>query len=46
MTASAAAFAGTLATRIQLAPRHDPEFKGIVERGNGYLSVRCFSTST
>ena len=38
-TAAAAAFAGTLATRIVLAPRHDPEFKGIVERGNGYLET-------
>jgi transposase len=38
-TPAAAAFAGTLATRIVLAPRHDPEFKGIVERGNGYLET-------
>lgn len=38
-TAAAAAFAGTLAARIVLAPRHDPEFKGIVERGNGYLET-------
>ena len=39
VTTPAAAFAGTLATRILLAPRHDPEFKGIVERGNGYLET-------
>ncbi|WP_145982859.1 IS21 family transposase [Pseudonocardia sp. EC080625-04] len=39
VTAPAAAFAGTLATRIRLAPRHDPEFKGVVERGNGYLET-------
>ena len=39
VTAPAAAFAGTLATRIRLAPKHDPEFKGIVERGNGYLET-------
>lgn len=35
----AAAFAGTLATRIQLAPPRDPEFKGRVERANGYLET-------
>lgn len=35
----AAAFAGTLATRIQLAPPRDPEFKGMVERANGYLET-------
>jgi len=35
----AAAFAGTLATRIQLAPPRDPEFKGLVERANGYLET-------
>lgn len=35
----AAAFAGTLATRIRLAPPRDPEFKGIVERANGYLET-------
>lgn len=37
VTASAAAFAGTLATRIVLAPPRDPEFKGMVERHNGYF---------
>ncbi|WP_042425507.1 IS21 family transposase [Streptacidiphilus anmyonensis] len=39
LTAPAAAFAGTLATRIQLAPPRDPEFKGMVERSNGYLET-------
>lgn len=39
VTAPAAAFAGTLATRIVLAPPRDPEFKGIVERANGYLET-------
>lgn len=35
----AAGFAGTLATRIQLAPPRDPEFKGLVERVNGFLET-------
>jgi hypothetical protein len=35
----AAAFAGTLATQIRLAPPRDPEFKGMVERNNGYLET-------
>jgi hypothetical protein len=35
----AAGFAGTLATRIRLAPPRDPEFKGMVERNNGYLET-------
>ncbi|WP_019972081.1 IS21 family transposase [Mycobacterium sp. 141] len=35
----ATAFAGTLATRIQLAPPRDPEYKGMVERANGYLET-------
>lgn len=39
VTAVAAAFAGTLATRIQLAPPRDPEYKGMVERANGYLET-------
>jgi transposase len=39
VSAPAAAFAGTLATRIQLAPPRDPEFKGIVERNNGYFET-------
>lgn len=34
LTVPAAAFAGTLATRIRLAPPRDPEFKGMVERNN------------
>jgi transposase len=38
-TVPAAAFAGTLATRIRLAPPRDPEFKGLVERTNGYLET-------
>lgn len=39
VTTSAAAFAGTLATRIQLAPPRDPECKGMVERADGYLET-------
>ena len=39
VSASAAAFAGTLATRILLAPPRDPEFKGLVERVNGFLET-------
>ncbi|MFY1652755.1 IS21 family transposase [Solwaraspora sp. WMMB762] len=39
VSAPAAAFAGTLATRIRLAPRRDPEFKGMVERTNGFLET-------
>lgn len=39
LSAPAAAFAGTLATRIRLAPPRDPEFKGLVERTNGYLET-------
>ena len=35
----AAAFAGTLATRIILAPPRDPEYKGMVERHNGFLET-------
>ena len=35
----AAAFAGTLGTRIVLAPPRDPETKGMVERTNGYLET-------
>lgn len=35
----AAAFAGTLATKIVLAPPRDPEFKGMVERNNGFLET-------
>lgn len=39
VNAPVAAFAGTLATCIQLAPPRDPEFKGIVERANGFLET-------
>jgi hypothetical protein len=39
VSASAAAFAGTLATRIRLAPPRDPEFKGMVERNNGFFET-------
>jgi transposase len=39
VSAPAAAFAGTLATQIKLAPPRDPEFKGMVERTNGYLET-------
>jgi transposase len=39
LSAAAAAFAGTLATTIVLAPPRDPEFKGMVERHNGYLET-------
>jgi transposase len=35
----AAAFAGTLATKILLAPPRDPEFKGMVERNNQFLET-------
>ena len=39
VTVLAAAFAGTLATRILLAPPRDAEFKGMVERNNGFLET-------
>jgi transposase len=39
LSADAAAFAGTLATRVVLARPRDPEFKGMVERHNGYLET-------
>lgn len=39
VTTPAVAFAGTLATQIMLAPPRDPEFKGLVERANGYLET-------
>src|SRR5262245_22019264 len=35
----AAAFAGTLASQIRLAPPRDAEFKGLVERNNGFLET-------
>ena len=39
VTQAAAAFAGTLATRVVLAPPRDPEFKGMTERNNGFLET-------
>jgi transposase len=39
VTTPAAGFAGTLATQIKLAPPRDPEYKGMVERHNGYLET-------
>jgi hypothetical protein len=39
LTAEAAAFAGTLGVRIKLAPARDPEFKGLVERRNGFFET-------
>ncbi|WP_261576466.1 IS21-like element ISFsp3 family transposase [Frankia gtarii] len=39
VSAPAAGFAGTLATQIRLAPPRDPEYKGIVERANGYFET-------
>jgi hypothetical protein len=39
VSAPAAAFAGTLATRFRLAPPRDLEFKGMVERNNGYFET-------
>ncbi|MBB1034466.1 transposase family protein [Dietzia sp. CQ4] len=37
-TIGAVAFAGTLSSKLVIAPPRDPEFKGMVERHNGYLS--------
>jgi transposase len=39
VTQAAAAFAGTLATRVVLAPPRDPEFKGMTERNNGFFET-------
>jgi transposase len=39
VSAPAMAFAGTLATQIRLAPPRDAEFKGMVERNNGFLET-------
>lgn len=39
VTAPVAAFAGTLGTTIRLAPPRDPEYKGMVERNNGFLET-------
>lgn len=38
-TASAAMFAGTLATRIRVLPARDPESKGITERNNEFFET-------
>lgn len=51
VTVAAASFAGTLATRIVLAPPRDPEFKGMVERNNrffetSFLPGRSFASPT
>ena len=39
LTVEAASFAGTLGVKIDLAPARDPEFKGMVERRNGYFET-------
>lgn len=39
VSAPAAAFAGTLATKIRLAPPRDAEFKGMAGRNNGFLET-------
>ncbi len=39
LTVPAATFAGTLGVRIKLAPPRDPEFKGLVERRNGFFET-------
>lgn len=39
LTVPAASFAGTLGVRIKLAPPRDPEFKGLVERRNGFFET-------
>lgn len=39
VTQAAAAFAGTLATRVVLAPARDPEFKGMTERNNQFFET-------
>jgi hypothetical protein len=51
VTVPAVAFAGTLATRIRVAPPRDPEFKGLVERNNGFFETsflpgRSFTSPT
>ena len=48
-TTLAAGFFGTLATGLKIAPARDPEFKGVVERANGFLETsflpgRCFTS--
>lgn len=39
LTADAHAFRGTLAAKIHICDPGDPEAKGLVERGNGYLET-------
>lgn len=39
LTIEAASFAGTLGVAIKLAPPRDPEFKGLVERRNGFFET-------
>jgi hypothetical protein len=39
LSVEAASFAGTLGVAIWLAPPRDPEFKGLVERRNGYFET-------
>ncbi|SBT40359.1 IS21 family transposase [Micromonospora narathiwatensis] len=39
LTTEAASFAGTIGVRIRLAPPRDPEFKGLVERRNGFFET-------
>lgn len=39
LTVPAASLAGTLGVRIKLAPPRDPEFKGLVERRNGFFET-------
>lgn len=39
LTVEAASFAGTIGVRIKLAPPRDPEFKGLVERRNGFFET-------
>lgn len=38
-TTLATGFFGTLATGLKIAPARDPEFKGVVERANGFLET-------
>jgi len=38
-TLEAASFTGTLGVRLRLAPPRDPEFKGLVERRNGFFET-------
>jgi hypothetical protein len=39
LTTEATSFAGTIGVRIRLAPPRDPEFKGLVERRNGFFET-------